>query len=168
MGTIIILIMFLLSITMLIGLLTLIDNSRKRKARIVLENSLNTLVRKHNLLIGDVEFFREKAIGLDIEKKKLVYVEKGRNERLEACISLSDFKFCLLYERKDSASGDAQMFLELVGRRKNENVLLKFLSYASDRKNAKTQLTQKAQYWKNKINQLIKGGKTNMSFEYVV
>jgi hypothetical protein len=115
-----------------------------------------------------MEFFGEKAIGLDVKKRKLVYVDTGRKKPFEACIYLKDFRFCLLSETKDSHPNKARISLELVSARKNENVLLNFFHYASDTNYRRPELTRKAQYWKNKINQLINVRKTNTSLEYVV
>ena len=168
MSTIIIILIFLLTHIILIGFLTLMEQVKRSRVRVYLDNSFKTLARDHNLSIQAAEVFRKKAIGLDLEKKKLVYIDKGRKKPFEICLYLNDFKFCLLSERKDLHTNTAKILLELVGARKNENVVLSLFHYTADTKYARVQLTKKAQYWKDKINRLINAERSNTNLEYVV
>jgi hypothetical protein len=168
MNTMLIILIFLLIPTIVIGCIAITEEGKKRKLQIYLHKSFNALVREYNLSLADIDFFREKAIGIDTEKKKLLFVDKNNNKPSQMCINLKEFTFCLLCDRKDPHSNAGRIFLELVSLGNNENVQLDFFNPASDIKYAKMQLAAKAEYWKNKINLLINTKKVNRNLEYVL
>ena len=162
-------IFFLLMPILIIGVFVLIKYRRKRVIRRVLERALNQLTGEDNLLIADIEFFRNKVIGIDRRNKKLVYANFRKEAIDQFFIDLNSLAFCRVNQTIDKSSNRVkEVFIEVKCKNTNKMFILKFYDRSIDDIRAKALLLEKAEHWKNKINLHRRSVNFNNQFEYVL
>ena len=169
MNTLSVIIFFLLLPVLIIGFLSILEKKRGKQVKRTLEKAISQLVNENNLGMLEIDFFRHKAIGIDRQSMKLVFVDFRNKTTDKFCIDLETLFFCRVVKTWDEFSDRVKkIFIEL--RRKNSNEVSKLTFYDRDFDNryAKASLIRRAEYWKNKINCYRASVKFNFQFEYVL
>jgi hypothetical protein len=134
-----------------------------------LEKSLRQLTKKNELLVADVEFFRNKVIGIDRRNKKLVYVEYGKGIIDQFCIDLNSLSFCKIKRGVDKFSNRVtDISVEVKCKGINKIYRLNFYNSSFDKMRLKTSSLKKAEQWKTKINLNRRSVSFDTQFEYVL
>src|SRR3982751_5409266 len=106
MNVLLLILTFLLTLVSIIGLLAFVEKRSKKKIRLILETSLDQLIKENKLLLQDIEFFGRRAIGLDKKNKKLGFVDYADNVVNKFCVDLNNIFFSRVNEIRDESSGD--------------------------------------------------------------
>jgi len=169
MDALIIVIFFLLLPILTIGGFSIIEYRRKQVVKRILEKTIDQLAIENELFNIDVEFFRNKLIGIDKKSKKLVYVGYRKGAIDQFCIDLTLLSFCSVNKIIDNDSNDLKkIMLEVKCKGINRIFKLTFYDRSSDNIRAKGLLLRKAEQWKNKIDLYKRPVTFNTQFEYVL
>src|SRR5688572_15349099 len=106
MTTLLIIIFFLLLPTLIIVFLAILERRRKKVIKMALQEAICQLVNENGLLIVEIEYFRNKAIGIDRKRKKLLFVAHYKGFVDKSCIDLETIAFCRVGKTKDEYSKD--------------------------------------------------------------
>lgn len=169
MDTLLIVITFLMMPILIIGLLVILEGRRGRIVKGVLKKTVEQLTKENQLLIVDIEFFRNKVIGIDRKNKKLVFAEYRKGPVAQFCIDLSSLSFCRVNKTIDKSSNSVkELFLEITCKDIYRKFRLPFYNRSFDNIRAKALLARKAEYWKTKINHYRRSVNFGNQFEYVL
>ena len=143
---------FLLMPILIIGFFRIIEDRRKRAVRSFLEKALDQFTKQNELFIAEIEFFRNKVIGIDRKNKKLVYADYRKDAVGPFCIDLNLLAFCRIIKTIDNDSNDVkEILIEVRCTGINKIFRLTFYDRLFDDIRAKALLLRKAEHWKNKI-----------------
>lgn len=169
MDVLLIVIFFLLMPMLTIGFLGIVEYRRKLEVKRALEKALDQLTKENELMIVDVEFFRNKVIGIDKKNKKLVYANYRKEAINQFCIDLNLLAFSRVNTTIDKVSnGVKEIFLEVMCKDINEIFKLNFYDRSFDDIRSRALLLGKAEQWKSKINVHRRFVNFSNQFEYVL
>jgi len=169
MTTLLIIIFFLLLPTLIIGFLAILEGRRKKQIKKALQEAIGQLVNKNELLIIEIDYFGHKAIGIDRNRKKLLFVTYYKGFVDQICIDLKTLVFCRVGKTKDEYSKDVKkVFIEVKNKGNTEVSRLVFYDRSSDPIDTKTSMIKMAEYWKTKINLHRRTVHFNYQFECVL
>jgi hypothetical protein len=166
---IIIIVLFLLVPTLIIGLLVLLEARRKQIIRTRLQSAVDQLVKNNQLRIVDIEFFRDRVIGIDKVKKKLVFVQFRKEGLKTLSLDLKAISFCRVTKTIDRFSGEViEIFLHFKYEDSDQLFTVNFYDRSYDDPRAKQSSLEKARVWKDKINLHRSTTNSNRQYEYML
>jgi hypothetical protein len=169
MGIIIIISLFLLVASLIAGLFIFREAKRMARLRKRLQEAVNRLSEENGLLLRNLEYFRDKVIGIDKINKKLVFAHFKKGIVDQLCVDLKSIASCMLSTRIDERLKQVtHVFLQLHLNRQREVLIIEFYDNSRDNRRTQTRLLEKARYWKDQINFNRKLEKLNGQFEYVL
>ncbi len=169
MGTILIIIICLLTPMVVIGLITVFEVRRRKRIRKSLEKCVHQVIEKNALGIPHVEYFRNKVIGIDSMTKKLIFLIHTNRFVDQKCIDLRLVVFCEINNTIDKSTNKVdQLFLGVKHEETGEVSKLVFFDASVDNVQSKGLLLAKAREWKNRINREIGSTNLNNSVEHVI
>jgi len=162
MGTILIIIICLLTPILVIGAITVFEVRRRERIRKRLEKCLHQVIEKNAVTISHVEYFRNRVIGIDSMTKKLIFLNHTNRFVDQICIDLRWVVFCDINTTIDKSTNKVdQLFLGVKHEETGEVSKLMFFDASFDNVQSKRLLLAKAREWKNRINREI--GSTNLN-----
>lgn len=164
-----IIILFLLLPTLIICILSFLDEKRKRQIKKGLKKKIDQLVKENKLKVVGIYLFHRRAIALDRINKKLVFVIHQNEYPGQFCIDLETLVLCRIVKIENESSKCVEkVFIEVKNDGIKEVSKLVFYDRSFDNIRAKAALIRESEYWRNKINLHKKPMNFNYAFEYVL
>lgn len=169
MGTLLIIIFFLLLPTFVICFLAILEEKRKKQIKKEIKKTIGQLAKKNKLQVGQIYFFHRKAISMDRKNRKFLFVNYHKEFVDQNCIDLETLVFCRIVKIENEYSNCVEkVFIEVKNKGNNKVSKLVFYDRSFDNIRAKATLIREAEYWSDKIN-FYRGSKNfNYAFEYVL
>ena len=169
MELIIIISVFLLVPSLIVGIFIFLDRKRRSRIRKGLQKALNVLSKENGLLLGNLDYFHDKVIGIDKINKKLVFAHFKKGFVNQLCVDLNSIGSCMLSKRINKRLKQVtHVFLQLHLNRQREVVILDFYDHSRDNRRMQLRLFEKARYWTDQINFIRRLEKSDGHFEYVL
>ena len=128
------------------------DSRRNRKVYREIGESFRRVIKRHTLLISDLDRYGNRLIAMDRSEDRLVLIVHENGVTWEKCFNLNEVMFCRIVNKTNKISGRIQkVIMELTIRNSPGVVSFSFFDDERDKIRDLSRRSKKAHYWKRKI-----------------
>jgi hypothetical protein len=144
----------IIGVIVLIVVISLVNNYRKKERNKKLFSAFNDFVVENKLTIDKKQTLNRNIIGLDRLNSKLIFIDNSKEPQQRHLINLQDLAACSLKKERNIKNGNiSEIYLHcLFKENKHPDVKLPVYNSATDDLYKMMRLSKKASYWEKTIN----------------